>query len=196
MNKNLFIVFVVIFSLLVANHLESLYPAKYDDADVIATYIFKSEGSDNEIKTDKSSSTFTKKINAKVISVIDGDTFQIKVEDGGAIEEVKLNLIDAPGIQPVQPFGPEAKAFISKLLLGKTIILETDLSVRDEDGRILAFAYYENNIVNQMLLENGLARVKMDQTDKLDQKGVDYLSQFIQVQSQAQEAKLGIWSWS
>ncbi|WP_420800449.1 thermonuclease family protein [Paenibacillus piscarius] len=67
-----------------------------------------------------------------------GDTFRIKREDGGA-----------PGIQPVQPFGPEAKAFISKLLLGWTILLETELSVRDEDGRILAFAYYENTMVSQ-----------------------------------------------
>lgn len=194
MNKNLFIVFVAVFSLLVANHPKSLSPVKYDDTDVIAIYTFKAESSDNEIKTDNSSSTFTKKINAKVTSIIDGDTFRIKVEGGGASEEVKLNLIDAPEIQPGQPFGPEAKAFISKLLLGKTILLETDMSVRDEYGRILAFVYYENTMVNQMLLENGLARVTMDQADKLDPKGVDYLRQFIQVQSQAQEANLGIWS--
>ncbi|WP_155991213.1 hypothetical protein [Paenibacillus sp. FSL R7-277] len=50
MNKTLFILFVVVLSLLAANHPKSFSPTDdddYTDTDIIDTFIYKSESSDN-----------------------------------------------------------------------------------------------------------------------------------------------------
>ncbi|MEK3966268.1 MULTISPECIES: thermonuclease family protein [Paenibacillus] len=130
-------------------------------------------------------------IEVQVISVTDGDTFTVKLQDGTS-EKVRLILIDTPETKhpskPVQPFGLEASAYTAEILTGKTVKLEYDVSERDKYGRILAYAYVGDKMVNEMLLEKGLARVAVYQPD------VKYVDQFREIQKKAQSAKLGIWS--
>ncbi|MFD1907245.1 thermonuclease family protein [Paenibacillus rhizoplanae] len=76
---------------------------------------------------------------------------------------MRLILIDTPETKPVQPFGPEASAFTTKLLMDNTVRLEFDVSERDQYGRILAYAYVDDKMVNELLLEKGLARVAVFQ---------------------------------
>lgn len=130
-------------------------------------------------------------LEAKVTGVTDGDTFTVKLKDGSS-EKVRLLLIDTPETKhptkPIQPFGPEASAYTTKILTGQSIKLEFDISERDQYGRILAYAYLGDKMVNEMLLEKGYARVAVYQPD------VKYVDQFRAIQKVAQAGKLGIWS--
>jgi micrococcal nuclease len=130
-------------------------------------------------------------IEAAVVAVTDGDTFTVKLLDGTE-EKVRLLSVDIPGTKlpskPVQPFGLEATEFTKKFLSDHTIELELDVSERDQYGRLLAYAYLDGKMLNEQLLEKGLARVVADQPN------VKYVEQFRAVQKKAQAAKLGIWS--
>jgi micrococcal nuclease len=127
-----------------------------------------------------------------VTKVVDGDT--IKVNINGQEETIRLLLIDTPETvhphKPVQPYGPEASAFIKQLLDGKKVRLELGISERDKYGRLLAYVYTENGkMVNKLLLEEGLARVAY-----IYQPNTKYLEELQAIQKKAQELNKGIWS--
>ena len=79
--------------------------------------------------------------------VVDGDTIDVLMD--GRKEPVRLIGIDTPETkdpnQPVQPFGPEASAFTTRLLGNRQVWLELDAQQRDQYGRILAYVYYEDD---------------------------------------------------
>lgn len=56
---------------------------------------------------------------------------------------------------PVQPYGPEASTFTEELLTGKTVKLELDFSERDQYGRLLAYAYIDDQMVNECCWRKG-----------------------------------------
>ncbi|WP_052429483.1 thermonuclease family protein [Paenibacillus borealis] len=128
---------------------------------------------------------------AKVLSVTDGDTIKVKFEDG-SVDKIRLLLIDTPETKrantPVQPFGPEASEYLTELLNGQTVRVEMDVSERDQYGRILAYVYLGDEMVNEMLIAEGLARVAVYPPD------VKYVDQFRVIEKKAKSAKLGIWS--
>ncbi|TVX94640.1 thermonuclease family protein [Paenibacillus agilis] len=131
------------------------------------------------------------RIKAKVTKVSDGDT--IKVDLNGKIEDVRLLLVDTPETQhpgkPVQPFGPEASEFSKKTLDGKEIELELDVSEREKYGRLLAYVWIGDKMFNEMLLEEGLARVAY-----VYPPNIKYVDHFREVQDKARKAEIGIWS--
>jgi micrococcal nuclease len=130
-------------------------------------------------------------IPAEVIRVVDGDTVKIKVD--GKEETVRLLLIDTPETvhpsKPVQPFGPEASSFTKELLTGKEIQLEMDIGERDKYGRLLAYIYVDGQMVNELLLKKGLARVAY-----VYEPNTKYVDDFYAIQKQAQQEEVGIWS--
>ncbi|MFS0646675.1 thermonuclease family protein [Siminovitchia sp. 179-K 8D1 HS] len=130
-------------------------------------------------------------IEATVVHVVDGDTIDVKFNDGRK-ERVRMLLVDTPETKHprlgVQPFGPEASAFTKKSLYEKKVVLEMDVSERDKYGRVLAYVWLENENFNRMLLEEGLARVAIFPPD------LKYLDEFEKVQEKARQNKLGIWS--
>jgi micrococcal nuclease len=134
-----------------------------------------------------SPATFT----ALVTEVIDGDT--IKVKAGKNTETVRFLLIDTPETKhpekPVQPFGPEAYAFTRKLLEGKTVQLELDVSHRDKYGRLLAYVYVDGQSVQEALLEQGLARVAY-----VFVPNIRYVDRYRAIQDEARKKGIGIWS--
>ncbi|MEK5445877.1 thermonuclease family protein [Paenibacillus sp. FSL R7-0331] len=130
----------------------------------------------------------SKTMDAEVTSVIDGDTFRIRTNEGDT-EKVRLLLIDTPeiGEQP-EPYALEARDYTKELLDGQTVHLEFDESERDQYGRLLAYVYVNDQMVNQLLLEKGLARVAVFPPDTL------YLDDFRMIESRARESGLRIWS--
>lgn len=130
-------------------------------------------------------------ITAQVTRVVDGDT--VKVNLDGKEETVRLLLIDTPEtVHPsksVQPFGPEASSFVKELLNGADIQLELDIGERDKYGRLLAYLYVDDQMVNEMLLEKGLARVAY-----VFEPNTKYVDEFYEIQKQAQQQEIGIWS--
>lgn len=130
-------------------------------------------------------------ISADVIRVVDGDTIIVNIS--GKEETVRLLLVDTPETvhptKPVQPFGPEASTFTKKLLTGKNVQLEMDVGERDKYGRLLAYLYVDDQMVNEILLERGLARVAY-----IFEPNTRYVDDFQTIQKQAQQQELGIWS--
>jgi micrococcal nuclease len=128
----------------------------------------------------------------QVVKVIDGDT--IKVSINGNEENIRFLLIDTPETvhpnKPVQPYGPEASAFVKNLIEGKKVRLELDVSERDKYGRILAYVYTsDGKMINELLLLEGLARVAY-----VYAPNTKYVDRFYAIQKQAQKQGKGIWS--
>lgn len=128
---------------------------------------------------------------AAVTRIIDGDTIEVSI--GSSKETVRMILIDTPeikktGLAEPQPFGTEAAAFTRKLLAGKTVRLERDVSEKDQYGRSLYYVWLDGKMVNRLLLEEGLARVAVFPPD------VKYVEDFRSIQAKAQAAGKGIWS--
>ncbi|WP_035098415.1 thermonuclease family protein [Anoxybacteroides tepidamans] len=133
-----------------------------------------------------------KKIPAVVDRVIDGDT--LKVAIGKREETVRLLLVDTPEsvhpTKPVQPFGPEASQYVKKLLpKGTKVELELDVRERDRYGRLLAYVWIGKQMLNELLLEKGYARVAY-----VFEPNTKYVDEFRQIQETARKKKLNIWS--
>ncbi len=91
-----------------------------------------------------------------VTRVIDGDTFEI---EGG--EKVRLIGIDTPEtVKPhaaVECFGRESSEYLKQLIEGKRVRLERDQTDRDRYGRLLRYAYLDDQFVNESLVREGYA---------------------------------------
>ncbi|WP_240338519.1 thermonuclease family protein [Peribacillus alkalitolerans] len=134
-----------------------------------------------------------KTLSAKIVKVIDGDTIQVELTNGN-IESIRLLLIDTPETvhpsKPQQPFGKEASTYMKNTLPpGSTVIIEMGISERDKYGRLLAYVYNEDEMINAVLLQKGLARVAY-----IYPPNTKYIDELYEIQSAAQKKSLGIWS--
>lgn len=130
-------------------------------------------------------------LKAKVLSVTDGDTIKVQLQDGSE-ERVRMTLIDTPETKHprlgVQPFGKEASEFTTSKLTGKDVVLEKDVQERDQYGRLLAYVWVGDTLFNERLIEKGYARVAVFPPN------TKYVDPFNSVQKKAQAAGVGIWS--
>ncbi|GIO25307.1 thermonuclease family protein [Oceanobacillus sp. J11TS1] len=125
--------------------------------------------------------------------VVDGDTVIVHLEDGTR-ERVRLLLIDTPeSVKPnteVQPFGEEASDFAKKLMPeGEKVELERGTPDRDDYDRMLAYIWVDGENVNQMLVEEGYARVAF-----VYEPNTKYLDELEEAQEEAKEDGENIWS--
>ena len=121
---------------------------------------------------------------ARVIQVIDGDTITI---NGGY--RVRYIGIDTPEIHPrLEDFGREAWQANRKLVAGKEVRLERDLSETDKYGRLLRYVWVDETLVNAELVKQGLAQAKAYPPDT---KYQDYLEQ---MEAEARAAGRGMWA--
>ena len=90
------------------------------------------------------------KESAHVKQVYDGDT--VLLEDGRKVRYLGIN---SPEYQ--EPFYLKAKRFNESLVLNREITLEFDRERTDAYGRLLAYVYVENQMVNARLMQEGLA---------------------------------------
>jgi len=133
------------------------------------------------------------RVPVELVKAVDGDTISVMFE--GKKENVRMLLIDTPETSHpklgVQPFGPEAKAFTKDLVeqAGK-LELEFDIGPnRDKYNRLLAYVYADGKMVQEALLEQGLARVAY-----IYPPNVRYVDKFNDLQRISREKALGIWS--
>ncbi|WP_243291687.1 thermonuclease family protein [Bacillus sp. FJAT-47783] len=131
------------------------------------------------------------RISATIVDVVDGDTMKIIVN--GKEETIRLLLIDTPETvhptKPVQPFGPEASQFAKEMLSNKEVEIELDVNERDKYGRLLVYVYINGQMFNEMLLENGLARVAY-----VYPPNTKYVDRFVSIEKKAKQKEIGIWS--
>lgn len=130
---------------------------------------------------------------ATVRKVTDGDTIRVDFENGPLNQPVRYIGMDSPETvkpeTPVQPFGPEASAENARLVAGKRLCLEKDVSERDRYDRLLRYAWLpDGSMVNELLVQAGLATVDTFPPD------VKYVERFIAAQEQARAAGRGMWA--
>lgn len=127
-----------------------------------------------------------------VTKVVDGDTFWVK-RSNGKEEKIRLIGIDAPesrktGNKDVGYYGKEAKAYLEKLLLGKSVRLEYDVSRTDRYKRTLAYAYLQNGtFLNEHLIREGYAMTLTVPPN------VKYAERLAKLQAEARQKKKGLW---
>lgn len=125
--------------------------------------------------------------------VIDGDTVIVEFEDGDT-ERIRLLLIDTPeSVHPEkepQPYGKEASEFAKNVLQeGKEVELEKGNPERDNYDRLLAYIWVDGENFNQLMIEEGFARVGY-----VYEPNTKYLDDFEKAQEQAEEEGENIWS--
>lgn len=125
--------------------------------------------------------------NAFVKRAVDGDT--LLLDDG---RRVRLLGVDTPETKregtPIQPWGPEAHAFTERFAEGKSIRLQFDKERHDKYGRILAYVYAEEKLLNEELLRAGLGRAILNHpySDAMKRR-------FRKAEQEARQAHRGIW---
>jgi micrococcal nuclease len=100
----------------------------------------------------------------KVYSVLDGDTFRFRKEDN-TLQSVRLLGVDAPEstttrYRHTECFGTEAKTYLTNLIKNQFVRLEYDPTQQQVDsyGRLLAYVYLGDTLVNEKMLADGYAK--------------------------------------
>jgi micrococcal nuclease len=121
---------------------------------------------------------------------VDGDT--LLLEDG---RRVRLIGVDTPETKregtPIQPWGPEAHDMTARLVEGKPVRLEFDRERVDKYGRILAYVYTGDRLLNEELLREGLGRALLKHPYSESMK-----RRFRLAESEARDNRRGIWQES
>lgn len=128
----------------------------------------------------------------EVVRVIDGDTIEIKSDDG--IQRVRMIGIDTPEknhpSKPVECFAKEASDHLSQLISDKSVSVEADSSqdTKDKYDRYLYYIFLNEQNINQQMISDGYA---YEYTYNTPYK---YQNDFKKSQITASEGGKGLWS--
>ncbi|WP_285907702.1 thermonuclease family protein [Pseudodesulfovibrio pelocollis] len=120
----------------------------------------------------------------RLVRVIDGDS--LVVELAGRREEVRLIGIDAP--EGRQEFGNRARNHVVALCRGQALRLEFDEERRDRYGRLLAYVFVGERMLNEELVRAGLALVLPIRPNTA------HAGRLARAEAEAREAGQGFWA--
>ena len=124
-----------------------------------------------------------------VVRVVDGDTIHVKI--GERVEKVRYIGMNTPEVhhptRGEEPGGREATEVNRRLVAGKRVRLETDVQARDRYGRLLAYVWVGDVMVNAELVRQGYAQVMTVPPN------VRHQELFVKLQREAREAGRGLW---
>ena len=120
--------------------------------------------------------------------IYDGDT--ILIDTGDAVRYLGIN---APEIghegKKSQFMAHDARDFNIHLVGGSRVRIELDREETDHYGRLLAYVFLKNgDMVNALIVKKGFAHVMVKDSQ------VKYFKLLMELQRQAMNAKLGIWT--
>jgi micrococcal nuclease len=106
-----------------------------------------------------------------VVSVVDGDTFDISPAVRG-MDRVRMIGVDTPEVYGgTEPCGPEASEYTTRHLEGRRVTLGVGEDPKDPYGRLLAWVWLDGQMFNKMLVLAGLAEaVSYPPNTRYDQK--------------------------
>jgi len=122
-------------------------------------------------------------VKATVIRVIDGDTFEVRIQ--GSPVRVRVIGYDSP--ERDEPFGDTATKFLRALLEGREVLLESDVQPVDRYGRRLYHVWLQPTLLSELMLLSGLGR---QMTIPPNVRHVDFLTK---AQQLGREVGLGLW---
>jgi micrococcal nuclease len=124
-----------------------------------------------------------------VVRIVDGDTIHVRL--GGRLEKVRYIGIDTPETRHPglgeQPGGRAATAVNRELVGGKRVRLELDVQERDRYGRLLAYVWVGDLMINAELVRRGYAQVLTVPPNLRHQE------LFLALQRDARRAGRGLW---
>lgn len=128
-------------------------------------------------------------LEGEVSWVIDGDTVRVKI--GDRTEPVRYIGINAPEVSnPPQPWeyaGREARDVNALLVARKKVRLELDAHDRDAYGRLLAYVYVGDMLVNAEMIRRGYANALTVPPN------VKHEALFARLEREARQGKQGLW---
>lgn len=134
-------------------------------------------------------STAAGSLDGAVVRVVDGDTIYVRLAD--RVEKIRYIGVNAPEVHhPIkgeEPGGREAAAVNRRLVGGRHVRLELDVRTRDRYGRLLAYVWAGDTMVNAELVRLGYAQVMTVPPN------VKYQRLFIELQREARESHRGLW---
>ena len=125
----------------------------------------------------------------EVVRVVDGDTIVVRI--GTRTETVRYIGMNTPELahspKGEQPGGREAAKANEQLVQGQTVRLELDVQERDRYGRLLAYVFVGDIMVNAELVAQGYAQVMTVPPN------VKHQELFLKLQREARLLQLGLW---
>jgi micrococcal nuclease len=115
----------------------------------------------------------------------DGDSLYVRLQDGRS-EEVRLIGLDTPEL--AQEWGGQAREFSESFCRGGRLELALDREQRDRYGRLLAYVWRDGRMLNEALLQAGLAVTLPIKPNTA------FARRFRQAQEQAQAGLRGFWA--
>jgi micrococcal nuclease len=146
---------------------------------------------------------FGVKYSVKVVEVIDGDTIDVRFEDG-TIERVRMLGVDTPettaeknkvgeydgitDLECLEEWGKKAREF-ARQLEGKNVFIEFDsmAGMRGYYGRLLAYVYIDSTDFTAELIKKGYARVYKEGEFVKEEEYLGY-------ENSAINQRIGLWS--
>lgn len=128
-------------------------------------------------------------IEGTVVRVVDGDTIYVQLAD--RVEKIRYIGVNTPEIHhPIkgeEPGGRQAADANRRIVGGQRVRLELDVRTRDRYGRLLAYVWVGDMMVNAELVRLGYAQVMTVPPD------VRYQDLFVKLQREARDAGRGLW---
>ena len=128
-------------------------------------------------------------IEGTVVRVVDGDTIHVRFTD--RVEKIRYIGVNTPEIhhpsKGEEPGGREAAEVNRGLVGGRRVRLELDVQTRDRYGRLLAYVWVGDTMVNAELVRRGYAQAMTVPPN------VRYQDLFVKLQRQARDAHRGLW---
>ena len=127
-------------------------------------------------------------VEGKVTRVADGDTLTLVTREGTTLK-VRLYGIDTPEIRherlPGQPYGKEAKAALTALVLGRRVTVEiVDI---DTHKRMVGIVRRSGEDINLAMIRSGVAWAYRRYLS------APYASEYIAAEKEARSRRLGLW---
>ena len=126
-----------------------------------------------------------------VSNVIDGDT--VDITNGPRIRYIGINTPETMDkkngrwVLSPEAYAREARDLNVKLVQGKKIKLEFDETKKDKYGRVLAYVYADDKMVNAEMVRQGLA------TTYTFPPNIKYLDILVEAQDEARRNRRGLW---
>src|SRR5213593_1972896 len=128
-------------------------------------------------------------LDGAVVRVVDGDTIHVRLAD--RVEKVRYIGVNTLEVhhprKGEEPGGREAAEVNRQLVDNKHVRLELDVQSRDRYGRLLAYVWVGDIMINAELVRLGYAQVMTVPPN------VRYQALFLKLQRDAREAGRGLW---